>query len=143
MASGCHQASGSTQTLKTISRRSSARTPTYRHPFSNTSRQSETCDDRVWFRGNGVVQDQAQVLFNAPDRALDVARLIDDEVARRWPGREVLRLAFERPSCGKEGLVVEFSGSHVASEGGSAAGLVGEVRIAGPSDHAVTLRQAR
>jgi len=105
--------------------------------------QSETCGGRVWFRGNGVVQDQAQVLFAQPDRALDVARLIDDEVARRWPGREVLRLTFERPSCGAKGLVVKVSGSHVAGEGGSAVDIVGEVHIAGPTDHALTLSQVR
>ncbi|KSB88325.1 hypothetical protein AS593_09260 [Caulobacter vibrioides] len=105
--------------------------------------QSETCGGRVWFRGEGVVQDQARVLFAQPDSALDVARLIDDEVARRWPGREVLRLAFERPSCGGEGLMVKFSGSHVAGEGGAAVDIAGEVRIAGPSDHVLALRKTR
>lgn len=105
--------------------------------------RSETCGDRIWFQASGVVQDQAQVLFARSDRVLDVARLVDDEVARRWPDREVLHLEFTSLTCGADGLVARYVGSHVKSEGGPAAGMTGEVRIGGPADHALTLKTGR
>ncbi|PVM73840.1 hypothetical protein [Caulobacter radicis] len=105
--------------------------------------RSETCGDRIWFQAKGVVQDQAQVLFTRTDGVLDIARLIDDEVARRWSDREVLRLEFTSLACGADGLVARYVGSHVKTEGGPATGMAGEVRIGGPYDHALSLKPVR
>jgi hypothetical protein len=105
--------------------------------------RSQTCGDKIWFQGDGVTHDEAQVLFAAADRTLDVTSLIDDEVARRWPEREVLHLRFQPPTCEASTLVVRYSGSHVKSDGGPASGMKGEVRISGPASHTLTLKPDR
>jgi len=102
-----------------------------------------TCADKVMVRGEGVVEDQAQVLFTEADRASDLVWLVDEGIRAQWPGHEHLHLRFRPASCDETTLVVPFSGSHMkANASGPAAGMEGALRIGGPNEQRVSVRPA-
>jgi hypothetical protein len=100
-----------------------------------------TCADKVMVRGEGVVEDQAQVLFTGADRTVDLVGLVDAGVRAQWPGHEHLHLQFRAAFCDGTTLVAPFSGSHIeASVSGPAAAMQGALRIIGPNEHVVDVR---
>lgn len=103
-----------------------------------------SCLDMLVVHGNGVTQDQAQVLFAEPNKALDLAWLVDLAIRAQWPGHELLHLQFGAVTCGSDSLRVAVSGSHLkAGSPGAAAGFHGDVRIRTLNDHQVTIRSGK
>jgi hypothetical protein len=99
---------------------------------------ASACDDMLFVEAHPVIEAQAQVLFMSEDRAIDLVPLIDQAVARRWPGQEHLHLAFEAPRCEDGGLVAPFTGSRVKRDvSGPATALKGRLVIDDPTRQAV------
>lgn len=99
-----------------------------------------TCADKVMVRGEGVVEDQAQVLFTGADRATNLVQLVDEGIRAQWPGHEHLHLQFRPASCDGTILVAPFSGSHMkANASGAAAGMEGVLSIGGPNNTRVSV----
>lgn len=91
---------------------------------------SSTCDDKLLILGQGVVEDQAQVLLTDKNRAINAVQLVDQGIRARWPVHEHLHLMFGAARCGQSALVLPVSGSHLrAGASGSASGFVGVLRI--------------
>ena len=101
---------------------------------------SFACRNLTFFKGQGVTEDQAQILFTQSNRTLDLVRALDAAITRKWPGRAHLHLFFDRPEC-ENSFAVTFTGSHVdASKGGSASGMKGRIWVAGPAVYRVWLK---
>ena len=99
---------------------------------------ASACGDMLFVEGHPVVEAQGQVLFIAEDKAVDLVALVDQAIARRWPDREHLHLAFGAPRCEDGDLVAPFTGSHVKRDvSGPATAMKGHLAIAGPTDQAV------
>jgi hypothetical protein len=100
-----------------------------------------SCFDKLLVRGDGVIEDRAQVLFTEENRAIDLMPFVDRAVGERWPGHVHLHLRFGAATCDGDSLELPFSGSHLkANTSGSAAGLRGLVRIMAPKDIRVSVK---
>jgi hypothetical protein len=99
-----------------------------------------TCADKIVVRGEGVVEDQAQILFTELNQATDLARLVNKGIRARWPGHDYLHLRFGSAACDGTTLILPFSGSHMkVNSMGSAAAMVGALRIIAPNDRRVSV----
>ncbi len=100
-----------------------------------------SCYDKLLILGNGVIEDQAQVLFTDQNRAIDLVKLVDLALRRRWPGHEHLHLQFGAASCDGDSLKLRVTGSHLkAKTEGSASSFKGLIQIRSPSNHRITLK---
>lgn len=102
---------------------------------------ASSCLDMLLVRGNGVIEDQAQVLFTEQSKAIDLVSLVDLAIRARWPGHEHLHLQFGAVTCDSDSLLVAVSGSHLkASSTGTAVGFHGHVRVRSLNDHQVKIQ---
>jgi hypothetical protein len=113
-------------------------------PFmSNVCHGWETvsCGTAIFVRGNGVVEDQAQILFAEPHEAmLDLVPLVDQAIDSRWPAESHVHLIFGPVTCEGSLMVVQFSGSHLMTgASGSTEGMVGQIRLASATEFAVSV----
>ena len=100
---------------------------------------SFACQDLTFFKGQGVTEDQAQILFTRGNRTLDLVRVLEAAVVRKWPGRTHLHLFFGPPRC-ENSFAVGFTGSQVdARKGGSARGMKGRIWVGSPTAYRVWL----
>ena len=99
---------------------------------------ASACGDMLFVEGHPVVEAQGQILFMTEDRAIDLVPLIDQAIARRWPGHEHLHLTFGTPRCEGASLVAPFTGSYVKrNTSGAATALKGRLLIDGPTSQSV------
>lgn len=103
-----------------------------------------TCADKLLIVGQGVVEDQGQVLVESHARSVDTVRLVDAGIRARWPGHEHLNLSFGTPRCEQSTVVLPFSGSHqLIGASGPAAVLRGTLKVRSTRDQSVSLERVR
>lgn len=95
---------------------------------------SQSCAATLLIKGQGIIEDAAQILFLRENRSADLVALIDAEIGRKWPDNEHLHLAFAGVDCGGPGMAVAFSGSRVPKGvPASAIGIKGTVTLRAPT----------
>lgn len=101
--------------------------------------ETVSCGEAIFVKGDGIVEDQAQVLFTEPrDVSLDLVLLVDQAVGSRWPAESHVHLSFGPVTCEESSIMVQFSGSHFKiGASGSTEGMTGQVRLVSATNFTV------
>ena len=100
-----------------------------------------SCGEAIFVKGNGVVEDQAKVLFTEPHEAiLDLVPLVDQAIGSRWVAESHVHLIFGPVTCEGSSMVIQFSGSRLKiGASGSTVGMAGQIRVASATDFTVSV----